>query len=65
MRQQIQVEVDRLKKVLHQLTKQGFLEKVGVGEKARYRLKAKTGEPHFEEDSSREAVSKKQNGNED
>lgn len=41
MRHQIRVEVDTLKRILRQLTSSGLLEKTGVGDKARYHLKAK------------------------
>jgi hypothetical protein len=41
MRHQVRVEVNTLMKILRQLTERELLEKTGVGETARYRLKAK------------------------
>jgi hypothetical protein len=40
MRQRVRVEVNLLKKVLHQLTGSGVLEVSGEGDNRRYRLKA-------------------------
>ena len=40
MRRQIRVEVNKLRKVLDQLIERGFLERIGEGDNARYRLKA-------------------------
>ena len=41
MRQQVRVEVDRLSKVLQQLTEAGLLEEVKTDKDKLYRLKAK------------------------
>jgi len=46
MRQQIKVEINKLKKVLQRLTERGLLEKIGEDDKALYRLKDRTGESH-------------------
>jgi hypothetical protein len=42
MRQRIRVQLEALSRVLSRLTHDGLLEKIGQGEKARYRLKMKS-----------------------
>ncbi len=46
MRQNVRVEIKTLTKVLHQLTGNGLLEKIGQGEKALYYLKDKEDIPY-------------------
>jgi hypothetical protein len=53
MRRQVRVEINKLKKALHRLTERGLLEKIGTGDNAQYRLKAKAGEPHAKEERRR------------
>lgn len=40
MRQQVRVDVEKLTRVLARLTENGRLDKIGSGDKARYRLKS-------------------------
>lgn len=45
MREQVRVEVSKLKRTLRHLMAQGLLEKVGAGEQSRYRLRAESDRP--------------------
>jgi hypothetical protein len=45
MRQKVRTDLEALTKVLDDLADQGLLERIGSGESARYRLKAKQADP--------------------
>lgn len=60
MRQQVRVEVSKLREVLSELMQRGLLEKISEGESTRYRLKAMAGEKYFIDGQSLNAAARDQ-----